>query len=128
MKENTSMTDRPMLIVPPVQPDADVLGDGLKQKSIGTFVSQRKAHLVEEMHTYKVSNKAYDTLGMPGYKQFMENQHDSVSELEQMYKEFCEKAYMYLITHPSLQADTRPYKIIFPDFVYELYPNKFPVE
>jgi len=50
-----------------------------------------------------------------------------LTELEKLYSEFCSKAHSYLTCHSTNNGENHPYMIIFPDFYYEIIPQKFPV-
>jgi|SRR5687768_17344332 len=92
------------------------------------FVGQSFTRLVRGRTKYKVPHQHVPTAENPDGTHWNKEYSDrEPTELEKMYEEFCEKAYKYLITHPTMQGANHPHRIIFPDFTYEVIDRKFPV-
>lgn len=107
----------------------DILdGFGLKQ-DLGLFVGETETKLIRGRRKYKVRNKYGPSHEIPGQIEWEQgNYPERMSVLEQMYKDFCQKAHHYLTSHKELNGDKRPERIIFPDFHYETIPERFTIE
>lgn len=94
------------------------------------FCGQTFTRLVQGRSKWKIINRYCPSTEESLFCKWEED-HESdreLSELEVMYKEFCKKAHNYLIHHNTNQGEKMAHKIVFPDFYYEIIPNKFPIK
>ena len=93
------------------------------------FLGETQTRLVQGRRTFKVPMLYKYTSEHPEFADYMESTRtQDNTELENMYKEFCKKAFEYLLMHESNRGDKMANRFIFPDFIYEVIPKKFPVE
>lgn len=101
-----------------------------KDGSPATFVGESFPKLVRGRQRWKVKNWDIGTCGRNPLeeKAYQEAFPPELTELEQMYKEFCEKAGRYISTHRYYSGGNYFKQIIFPDFYYDIIPKDFIVE
>lgn len=98
-------------------------------KGLGVFIGQSETKLVRGRRKYRIDNTYPPVSSDPeGMMWVQEQWPKEFSELEKMYHEFCEKAYMYITCHPDHNGSNHVHRILFPDFYYEVIPERFNIE
>lgn len=106
----------------------------MTRNDLGIFIGQSRTKVVLGKTKYKVRNKHIPTCDAPEHVkcgmilQDRDGDTPELSEFEKLYKEFCEKAYKHILLHPSVQGENHPVGVLFPDFNYEIVPQRLPIE
>src|SRR5690242_8840381 len=88
-----------------------------------TFIGQTKSHVVRGKLHYKIRNTFSPSLEVPCSQDFFDSFCGGFerTQLEQLYFEFCKKAYNMMITKFGGEQHAR--QITFPDFTFDVITN-----
>src|SRR5688572_29731319 len=104
------------------------MSEDLIKNSLGIFVGQSRTRLVLGRMRFRIRNKYAPSCEHAQAEAWAQEQFgpEELSKLEELYKEFCEKAHKFVTMHPSMNGPNLPHKVVFPDLYYEIVPNKLP--
>lgn len=106
----------------------------MNKTNLGIFIGQSRTRIVLGKAKYKVRNKHIPTdTATPAdlkcaARILRSEEGEEITGLEKLYYDFCEKAYNMITSDPSMQGEHHPVGINFPDFYYEIIPNKMIIE
>jgi hypothetical protein len=99
------------------------------KKSLGIFIGQSKTKIVRGRRKYMIKNRFAATCPDPESVIFcQETWPEEFTDLQKMYYDFCEKAYKYMMEHRDNQGGFMPCRTLFPDFYYEVIPERLTIE